>query len=68
MIPYDQLPEDQERRVIVLTEEQIDAIAKRVEDRFYARVGRKIVERVLWAVGICVVALAVWINAKTGAK
>jgi hypothetical protein len=57
-------PEDHETRVIVLSERQIDDIARRVEDRFYARVGRKLVERVLWAIGICVVAFAVWLNAK----
>lgn len=66
MIPYDELPEDHEKdaRVIVLSEAQIDHIAKRVEDRFYARVGRKLVERVLWGIGICIVAFATWLSAK----
>ncbi len=58
-------PMDHEPHVIVLSEAQIDHIAKRVEDRFYARVGRKIVEKVLWAVGICAVALAVWMQGKS---
>jgi hypothetical protein len=58
-------PLDHERtRVIVLTDDQIDAIAERVETRFYARVGRKFVEKIMWAVGIVVVAIAVWLNAK----
>jgi hypothetical protein len=56
--------DDQETRVIVLTDRQIDAIAERVETRLYARVGRKVVEKIFWAVGICVVAVAVWLNAK----
>ena len=61
MIPYDELPADTETRVVVLTERQIDDIAKRVEDRFYARVGRKLVEKVLWALGIGAAALMLWL-------
>lgn len=63
-VPYDHLPEDHERRVVVLTEEQIDDIAGRVEARFYQRVGKKVVEKVLWAIGLGALALIVWLGGK----
>lgn len=67
MIPYDQLPPDGdnhvEPRVIVLSEQQIDAIAKRVESRFYERVGRKVSEKVLWAIGVGAAVLMAWLFA-----
>lgn len=55
--------EDQPR-VVVLSEKQIDAIAARVEDRFYQRLGKKVVEKVLWLLGLVVVGLAVWLVGK----
>lgn len=62
MIPYDELPQDHERHVILhLTDAQIDVIAARVEERFYQRVGRKVVEKVLWALGIGATALVLWL-------
>lgn len=48
-------------QVIVLTDAQIDAIANRVEQRFYARVGRKVVEKVLWLIGIGSAILMAWL-------
>ncbi len=61
MTPYDELPLDTDNhlgpRVIILTDQQIDAIAERVEDRFYKRVGRKVVEKALWVIGIGCAAL-----------
>jgi hypothetical protein len=68
VIPYDELPADQdnhiEPRVIVLTDEQIDVIAGRVERRFYERVGKKVVEKVLWAIGLGTLALLAWLGGK----
>lgn len=66
MIPYDELPEDKdhEARVIVLSDAQINTIADRVEARFYARVGRKVVEKVLWALGLGALAIMVWLSGK----
>ena len=66
MIPYDELPQDPEKqpRVIILTDAQIDAIAERVEDRMLIRIGRRVIDKVLWAIGICTVAVAVWLSSK----
>ena len=67
MIPYDELPQDTESstpRVIILTDAQIDAIAERVEDRMLIRIGRRVIDKVLWAIGICAVAVAVWLSSK----
>jgi hypothetical protein len=55
---------DDEHRVIVLSVEQIDAIAERVEERMLIRIGKRVIDKILWAVGICAVAIAVWLNAK----
>jgi hypothetical protein len=60
--PCDELPQDP--RVIVLTEKQIDAIAERVEDRFYERVGKKVVDKVLMVIGLGVLALTAWLAGK----
>lgn len=57
-------PLDHEPRVVVLTAEQIDTIAERVEERLLIRIGKRVIDKILWAVGICVVALAVWLNSK----
>lgn len=57
-------PPDQETRIVVLSEKQIEAIAERVENRFYARVGRRVVERVLQVIGIGAALLMAWLGAK----
>ncbi len=57
-------PEDHEPRVIVLSVEQIDAIAERDEERMLIRIGKRVVDKVLWALGICVLAVAVWLSSK----
>jgi hypothetical protein len=64
VIPYDELPPDQETRIVVLSEKQIEAIAERVENRFYARVGRRVVERVLQVIGVGAALLMAWLGAK----
>lgn len=65
MITDETPPLDHERtRVIVLTDEQIEAIAEKVEERFYARVGKRVVERILQVIGIGVTVLAAWLAGK----
>ncbi len=65
MTPTDVTPPiDHEPRVIVLSDAQIELIAQRVEDRFYKRVGQKVVDKVLWAIGLGVLALLAWLGAK----
>lgn len=61
-------PLDHEMRVVVLSDAQMDAIADRaatrVEDKFYRNVGRKLVEKILWLLGIVVVGLTVFLTGK----
>lgn len=57
-------PEDHEHRILVLSDSQIEAIAKRVEDRFYLRVGQKVVEKLLWVLGLGTLALMAWLGGK----
>lgn len=57
-------PEDHETRLIVLSDSQIDLIANRVEDRFYKRVGQKVVEKVLWVLGLGFLVLMAWLGGK----
>jgi hypothetical protein len=57
-------PVDTEPRVIFLTESQIDRIADRVEHRFYERVGKKVVEKVLMVIGLGALALTAWLAGK----
>lgn len=65
MIPTDVTPpEDHEARVIVLSDSQIELIAQRVEDRFYLRVGQKVVEKVLWVLGLGSLVLMAWLGGK----
>ena len=49
-----------------LTDVEIDAIVERVTERvvenFYAEVGRNVVKKFLWLVGIVVVGLATWLG------
>jgi hypothetical protein len=52
-----------------LTEEMLDAIAeraaKRVMDNVYRDVGKSLLQKVMWAVGVFAVALAMWLSGKT---
>ena len=57
-------PLDHETRIVVLSESQIDQIASRVEARFYARVGKKVVEKVLTVIGIGATVLCAWLAGK----
>ena len=51
-------------QVIVLSDAQIDAIAEKVEDRFYLRVGKNVVEKVLWLIGLGTAALFAWLASR----
>jgi len=52
-----------------ITEEMMDAIAeraaKRVMDNVYREVGRSLLTKVTWAVGVLGVAIAMWVSGKT---
>ena len=48
----------------ILSEESIDKIAQRVEDRFYVRFGRKVADRVLMLIGIAAAATAAYFGFK----
>jgi hypothetical protein len=69
MIPTDyNPPEDHEP--IHLTEAQIDHIVDRavnkVFDRIYAEVGRSVLKKLAWAVGLIITGLALWVAGKDG--
>lgn len=50
----------QERRKgLRLTVEEIDAVADRVEERFYTRLGRQVIKKVLVWLGVAAVSFAV---------
>lgn len=57
-------PETERHVVITLTDAQIEVIAERVESRFYQRVGKKVVEKALWLLGIVLVGLVVFLAGK----
>ena len=51
-----------------LTEEMMDAIAeraaKRVMDNVYREVGKSLLTKLVWAVGVIGVAIAMWLSGK----
>ena len=51
-----------------MTDEMLDAIAeraaKRVLDNMYREVGRNLLHKATWAVGVLAVALAMWLSGK----
>lgn len=57
-----------ERRVVVLTEQQMDAIAERaankVFERIYSEVGKSVLRKFAWALGVITVALLIWAAGK----
>jgi len=66
LIPYDELPEDSEP--VHLTEEQIDHIVDRavtkVFERIYAEVGKNVLKKLAWAIGLSVTGLLIWLAGK----
>lgn len=57
-------PDEVKPKVIILSKEQIDEIAEQVEDRFYARVGKTVIEKVLWAIGIATTGIVIFLAGK----
>jgi len=64
------LPPEQEREPIHLTEAQIDHIVDRavnkVFDRIYAEVGKSVLKKMAWAVGLIATGLMLWLAGKGG--
>lgn len=60
-------PEDHERH-LPITDAQLDSIVERavekVFERIYADVGRNVVKKLTWALGLIVTALCVWLVGK----
>jgi hypothetical protein len=60
-------PEDHERH-LPITDDQLDLIVERavdkVFDRIYADVGRSVMKKLTWAVGLIVTGLLVWLAGK----
>lgn len=56
------------RAVSPITEEVLEAIAeraaKKVMDNMYRDVGKSLLTKFLWAVGVLAVALAIWLSGK----
>ena len=60
------------RKAPVLTEEQIEHIATKAADLavqkvtkdVYAAVGKSIVEKIAWVIGVCAVSLFIWLASK----
>jgi hypothetical protein len=59
---------DERRSHPPLTDEMLDAIAeraaKRVLDNVYREVGRNLLHKATWALGVLAVALAMWLSGK----
>lgn len=68
----DQPPVPDRRMTISLTDAEIDLIAEKAAERavakmttqFYREIGQTIVQKLLWIVGLCAVALYVWLQQK----
>ena len=60
--------EGNERREIRLSDEEIEAIARRVKklamDEIYAEIGKGVVKRVLWSLGLGGAAITLYLTAK----
>ena len=60
--------ERRQGQVIVLTDEQIDHIAEKAAERalekVYATVGKSVVTRLLWVVGVVALGLVMWLVGK----
>jgi tetrahydromethanopterin S-methyltransferase subunit G len=67
MIPTDFTP-PADHEPVHLTEAQIDRIVDRavdkVFDRIYTEVGKSVVRKITWAIGIVVTGLALWLYGK----
>lgn len=56
------------RHLATLTDDQMDAIAEKAAEKalqkVYAEVGRSIVQKLFWGVGVAAVAVLMWMGAK----
>lgn len=76
MPDHDEYDGPERRRTPLLTEDQIEQIAeraaelavKRVTEQAYAAVGKSIVEKVMWILGVCAVSLFFWLASKGAIK
>lgn len=70
MTPTDFTPPEDHERHLPITDAQLDVIVERavekVFDRIYADVGRNVVKKLIWALGLIVTVICVWIVGKTG--
>ena len=58
---------EERRHVLSLSEEQLDEIAQRAANRafemIYQEIGRGVIKRLYWGVGVTVVAVLMWLGA-----
>jgi hypothetical protein len=68
MTTTDQTQPEGHERHLPITDAQLDHIVERAVDkvfeRIYADVGRSVLKKLAWAVGLIVTALAIWIVGK----
>jgi hypothetical protein len=65
MIPTDMNPPEDHEKHLPITDAQLDHIVERAVDkvfeRIYAEVGKSVLKKLAWAVGLGVTALCVWL-------
>lgn len=70
MTPTDFTPPEDHERHLPITDAQLDTIVERavekVFERIYADVGRNVVKKLVWALGLIATVFCVWIVGKTG--
>jgi hypothetical protein len=70
MTPTDHTPPEDHERHLPITDAQLDHIVERavdkVFDRIYSDVGRSVLKKLAWGVGLIVTVICVWIVGKTG--
>lgn len=68
MTPTDYDPPEDHERHLPITDAQLDHIVERavekVFDRIYQEVGKSVMKKLAWAVGLIVTALAIWLVGK----
>lgn len=47
-----------------LTDEVANKVIERLENKLYLRIGRGVVHKVLWLIGLCTVSVAAWMHSK----
>ncbi len=68
MIPYDELPEDHDYEQLPLSDAQIQKIAERVavilKRDLFADIGKSVVEKAFYIIGVGALVLAAWLAGK----